>query len=156
MADIIGVAKLDFSALQKMTLPQLRFCFEHRGRIAWPAVEAAIDAKRVETLTDDSRGDEPSPVQKALDSHARRKRGEKEVLTEKDRRYNLAFGVTYQKYLGDPERRPQDEVAVPFPGMSRAEARAILNWIQDGNYPMEAWGQLQPRIEQIELAAKLK
>lgn len=155
VADAMSIGHLTFPDLQQMTMPQLQFYLHKRGRMLWHTVETAMDAKRVEGLHDDAKlsGDEPTPVQKALDSYAKAKRGEKEPLTEKDRRYGQAFNITFAKYLGDPDQQASAAPVVPFPGMGRAEARAILNWIADGRYPMEAWADLQPRLEQIEASA---
>lgn len=150
----MGVTGLTFAQLQTMTLPQLHWLLARRGRLAWPRVEAAIDARQVEGLHDEPQTDGPSPVQKLLDRHAARKRGEREIVTEKDRRYALAYRLTYARYLGDPDQRPAAEAAAPFPGMGRREARAILAWIAEGDYPMEAWAQLQDRLEEIAAAAK--
>ncbi len=143
--DAIGVTGWGLDQVQRLTLPQLWSLLKHRGRLLWPRVETAIDAKRIENLHDDpklSRDGEPTPVQKAIDAHGRHKRGETQPMNAKDQRYDLAYRITYAKYLGDPEQEAEKRRVAPFPGMGIAEARAILAWVSSGTYTDLAFWQL--------------
>lgn len=159
--DAVGVTGWGLDQLARLTMPQLWSLLRHRGRVLWPRVEAALDAQRAQGLHDDPKltaPGEPTPVQRTLDSWERAKRGQPEPRTLKDERYARAYAITYAKYLGNPEEASavQQGRAKPFAGMSRAEARGIVAWVQSGAYTMPAWEWLANRWDEVVAAAELE
>ena len=143
--DAVGVTGWGLNQVTALTMPQLWSLLKHRGRVLWPRVETMLDAQRAQGLHDDPKmvsAGEVTPVQRVLDSHERHKRNEPQPITAKDRRYDLAYRITYAKYLGDPDVQPERTRVVPFPGMGVAEARAILAWVASGTYTDLAFWQL--------------
>lgn len=126
-----------------------------RGRILRPFVQALLDVKRVEGLHDDEKlsKDEPTPVQKVIDSFTKAKKGILEPQSTRDRRFGKAVSIVLAPYYGDPDKVTQR--AEPFPNMSKEEARGIVAAVQEGILPDWVWAeQILPVWEGIVAAAE--
>ncbi|WP_019584672.1 hypothetical protein [Deinococcus apachensis] len=159
--DVLGTTEYTIAQLTALTFPQLLFLQRGRYRMLRSKLDVQLDARRLEGLTDEPgpKG-EPSPVQKVLDDYDRRKAGEMVPLTLKDRRFQRAYRITLQKYLGDPDapqHDPGQQLAAvePYPGMSAEEARAIVAWVVAGDCPDEVYAAgLLPVWPNIAAAAR--
>lgn len=96
-----------------------------------PLVQLLLDVKRVEGLSDQSYDGKPSSIQRVLE-------GENAEQTPEDARFSRAAGIILAPYY-DVQERESLPATEPYPNMGKAEAEALMQWVQSGRCPPDVW-----------------